>query len=572
MKPCNLLIVLLAIVVTYTSSASADSPRQAIILNDEVRIRDQPSSKGKYVSILYKNMIVTALENSDQTMDLGGESHYWYKIKNDDVTGWIYGKFLSFDIPVGSIDTYDTEGDMAWFYDRFSYSTNYYESQITVDSLDVEQYRILIKALEQGEQGAYYAAFALKFSLLKHLATHPDDPKYQYLKKKISSKKFITVLVKQMDSLSTDELPYPSKITDKQFLLQLLTINGYALSAASDTLANDREVVLAAVKNRSHAIKYASNKLKGDRDLILTAVKSNGSAVIYASDKLKDDKEFALAAMAKWVNGYQYLSNRLKADKEVTQFAVSGQPHLLRFAIDPSREIVLTAVKNARYVQMVMPYIPYRYTADKEILKAGFDKGADAKLYTQFGKVALIIDDDVRVRDAPTGKGKYAGVLYKNMVVDVLAESKNRQVINGESHYWYKVKTEEFEGWTYGKFVSFFVRDKNIDSYINRSVLEGYGMDWFYTRFGYSTMYDTSALTAESFTLDQYRNLISAVESGNPMSEIALLASIYPHLKKYPSDPKYAYLKKKLYSDKFLMKLLHVNSSQKIPTDLLNRE
>lgn len=571
MKPCNLLILLLTIFVTYTSSASADLPKQAIVLNDEVRIRDQPSSKGKYVSILYKNMIVTALEKSDQAMDLGGESHYWYKIKNNDVTGWIYGKFLSFEIPVGNIDTYDTVGDMAWFYERFSYSTNYYESQIKVDSLDVEQYRILIKALEQSEQGAYYAAFALKFSLLKHLAAHPDDPKYQYLKKKISSKSFIIALVRQMDSLATDELPYPSKITDKQFLLQLLTINGYALSAASDTLANNREVVLTAVKNRSHALKYASDKLKGDRDVALAAVKNNGSAVIYASDKLKDDREFALAAMAGWVNGYQYLSNRLKADKEITQFAVSGQPSLLRFAIDPSREIVLAAVKNAQYVQLVMPYIPYRYTDDKEILKAGFDKGADPKLYTQFGKVASIIDDDVRVRDAPTGKGKYVGVLYKNTVVDVLAESKNRQVINGESHYWYKVKTEEFEGWTYGKFVKFFVPDKNVDPYIDSNVLEGYGMEWFYIRFGYSTMYDTSKLTAESFTLDQYRTLITSIVNGNPMARTALLGSIYPHLKKHPSDPKYAYLKKRLYSEKFLKQLFRVNSVKEIPSDILNR-
>ena len=45
------------------------------------------------------------------------------------------------------------------------------------------------------------------------------------------------------------------------------------------------------------ALQYASESLKDDRVIVLEAVKENGRALEYASERLKDDKDFVLAAV-----------------------------------------------------------------------------------------------------------------------------------------------------------------------------------------------------------------------------------------------------------------------------------
>jgi hypothetical protein len=52
-----------------------------------------------------------------------------------------------------------------------------------------------------------------------------------------------------------------------------------------------------AVKKNGYALRYASDSLTNDKDIVLEAVKENGFALRFASERLKDDKDIVLAAI-----------------------------------------------------------------------------------------------------------------------------------------------------------------------------------------------------------------------------------------------------------------------------------
>lgn len=600
-----LILVIFTLYFAYTNPATAAYPKQAIVTGDEIKVRDQPSRKGKYVNILYQNMVVTALAESNQPTEIDGFKNYWYQIEAKDFTGWVYGKYLSFNIPVSPVDTYDTEGDISWFYERFGHSTHSYATEITVESFNTEEYRKLIKAFSQGKEtdsfksyftNSYYTGFALYFSILHHLNKSPDDPKYQYLRHKIESNDFIRSVVKGGNIVVPYSYIYEPLVNEKEFLLELLTINERAIILAADKFMDDKEVILQAVRAGGHNLKFASDRLKDDREVvfaaidagsstgtpavrfsslrlrddkgvILTAVKRAGNAVQFASDRLKNDRDIAVTAVSsRNYSGYPYLSYQMKTDKGLMHTALQRDGKMLEFAIDPDRETVLNAVKTAHIPTGVMRFIPYKFTSDQEILDAGFNNGtnpANPERFTEFGKVALVNDDEVRVRKKPGSKGNYVGVLYKNMIVDVLEESDQRQIINGDSHHWYRIKAEDFSGWIYGKFLSFYVPYKNVDTYLNQDNSPEYGVYWFEEHFMDNASTDTANFTVESFSLNQYRTFIRKLKYnlyGKDKARELLLDTIYEHLKKHPDDPKYAYLKKKFYSAEFLKKMFPTGS------------
>ena len=84
---------------------------------------------------------------------------------------------------------------------------------------------------------------------------------------------------------------------DREVVLAAVVSEGYALEYASETLCNDREVVLAAVVNKGCALEYASETLCNDRQVVLTAVNKDGCALEYASEALRNDRETALTAV-----------------------------------------------------------------------------------------------------------------------------------------------------------------------------------------------------------------------------------------------------------------------------------
>ena len=69
------------------------------------------------------------------------------------------------------------------------------------------------------------------------------------------------------------------------------------LRYASDTLKNDRDVVLAAVQHNGMVLHYASANLRNDQDIVLAAVQQHGDALQYASDGLRNDQGVVLVAV-----------------------------------------------------------------------------------------------------------------------------------------------------------------------------------------------------------------------------------------------------------------------------------
>lgn len=68
--------------------------------------------------------------------------------------------------------------------------------------------------------------------------------------------------------------------------------------------------------------------------------------------------------------------------------------------------------------------------------------------------LVFVTDDSVRIRSQPNLGGEVLGVLPKDTIGEVLAESHLR-MIHGETHPWYKVKTADgIIGWIYGKYLS----------------------------------------------------------------------------------------------------------------------
>ncbi|MCI6664004.1 MAG: SH3 domain-containing protein [Treponema sp.] len=63
-------------------------------------------------------------------------------------------------------------------------------------------------------------------------------------------------------------------------------------------------------------------------------------------------------------------------------------------------------------------------------------------------------DSGVRIRSEPNLNGEVYGKLNKGDKVMSIEKSVTPEVIDGESWYWYKVKSKNFsEGWVYGKYL-----------------------------------------------------------------------------------------------------------------------
>nr|CAG4714732.1 unnamed protein product [Naegleria fowleri] len=125
--------------------------------------------------------------------------------------------------------------------------------------------------------------------------------------------------------------------------------NGLALLYASDDLKSDKEIVLEAVSMHGRAFEYASEDLKKDKQFVLEVVQQNGEVLEYTFIDLKQDKEVVLEAVKQKGCVLEYASDDLKSDKEVVLEAVKQDGFALFYASEPlkqDKEIVLEAIKQ----------------------------------------------------------------------------------------------------------------------------------------------------------------------------------------------------------------------------------
>ncbi len=105
-------------------------------------------------------------------------------------------------------------------------------------------------------------------------------------------------------------------LKNKEFLLQVISINGYVLKAIQN-FNNDKELVLEAVTQNGLALLHASNNLKNDEEVVIAAVTQNGIALQYASDNIRGNVKVAIAAVSQSHHAYQYTKCTGKNDEEV---------------------------------------------------------------------------------------------------------------------------------------------------------------------------------------------------------------------------------------------------------------
>ena len=63
----------------------------------------------------------------------------------------------------------------------------------------------------------------------------------------------------------------------------------FRLEDVSDTLKNDKEVVLEVMKN---GYNHVSDQMKNNREVVLAAVQQNGDVLQYACADLRTNKDF----------------------------------------------------------------------------------------------------------------------------------------------------------------------------------------------------------------------------------------------------------------------------------------
>ena len=73
------------------------------------------------------------------------------------------------------------------------------------------------------------------------------------------------------------------------------------------TKANDKDYVLEAVGENVFALKYASPELQNDKDVVLKTIENNVAALHYASDDLQNDED--IKAIAESYEGFDDLGD-----------------------------------------------------------------------------------------------------------------------------------------------------------------------------------------------------------------------------------------------------------------------
>ena len=168
----------------------------------------------------------------------------------------------------------------------------------------------------------------------------------------------------------------------------------------------------------------------------------------------------------------------------------------------------------------------------------------------------VALGDHVKVRATPTADGQLSGYLFKNMVVEVLERGARPELVGGKQDYWYRVARGTLTGWAFGSFFSATVPPRLIDTYDLPDLNE-----WWNVRFGWGTEYYENGFLPkaklEKLEMDDYRGLIlmASRESYGEYSTAAwaaLRTTLYPFLKKHGEDPRWRYLRDKVWDPAFI--------------------
>ncbi|MBR8733134.1 hypothetical protein IX329_000707 [Fusobacterium necrophorum] len=163
-------------------------------------------------------------------------------------------------------------------------------------------------------------------------------------------------------------------LKNRDFLIEVLKINT-SVFRFTEQFQNDKEIVRAVIKQDIAAkrgiglLKFASEEIRADKDFMLEMLSLDNWALDKASDELKDDKEFVLQAMkGKYAIPLDFASLRLRKDKDVVLENISNE--ILRTMQYKLKCDIENKEQKRELIKQNIESILLKKYDDKDILKA----------------------------------------------------------------------------------------------------------------------------------------------------------------------------------------------------------
>ena len=156
---------------------------------------------------------------------------------------------------------------------------------------------------------------------------------------------------------------------DRDFMMEAVSKNGFALEFASEELRSDCDLVMTAMGWSDYSLKYASEELRADGEFMMRAVRKRGAETLWhASEELRSECEFIMTAVSIDWAALAFASEELGSDRDIVMAAVSSCGAALGFASEElrsDRNLVRTAVSK---FWEALCYAPEELRSDSEIL------------------------------------------------------------------------------------------------------------------------------------------------------------------------------------------------------------
>ena len=151
--------------------------------------------------------------------------------------------------------------------------------------------------------------------MMEAISINPET--YEFASYELKNDKEFALQAIRKNPLS---FPYASdKLkNDKDFTLQAINISFFVIEYIKTKFRDDKDIVLEFLKQDKYgdSLRFASNKLTNDKEFMLQVASLNVRALKNASDELKNNQEFILKAFEKDKRSIEFASDRLKNDKE----------------------------------------------------------------------------------------------------------------------------------------------------------------------------------------------------------------------------------------------------------------
>lgn len=245
-----------------------------------------------------------------------------------------------------------------------------------------------------------------EFDRMQLLVKIIDDDRiaesHEALKDEVEYQVIFTSLIKDKSSiLYLASCPYFNQNTPetlrkhKDFVMDAVRKDGFALRFASQELKGDADVVYQAVENSIYALLEASSALKSDKTLGLFAIKKNHHALKFLDMSLRSDEEICWAALHQSPLMLEYVSDAMKAHKEMVRYAVTQTGTALVYASDhlkADKDIVIQAIKSEA---MALGYASDDLKDDREVVQVAIQKNGFALM---FASANLKSDRDIVIQ------------------------------------------------------------------------------------------------------------------------------------------------------------------------------